>query len=452
MSGATIADRLSEVLRGEPDRLRLAPAFRQRLEDGLATSLAGTAIRAADLPGGIPALNRPDAILLDRAVLDGATADSLALVLAHEAVHAAQRVAPGPGRLDPERDAAEGAVAVLAGRRHRVRARLAPTTAAAWGEDGHYYTCYVVGLMAGVDPEAARLRALFCQMPDEVHEFDATSAFWDMRRVSPPDEDDMRYDRASVSTRLYPGPHGNTAFVQVENPTYTRRRKSHDLAIQAGLHCLTGEKAMLERARRTATFQSIGQADHLTYGLALHAYGDSFAHMRVSDLGPGTAGMYRPGVGHGHDLHEPDLLGGRVNLYGHYVAGLYDRFRAGATSAAPYRRDEVVRGLMGCAAKAGRPEWWDKVRDGPRTDKGCVILRDYAAALPQRIALHPYRPENVAATEWQHWWPTHAASLRRVRPNRTMRQVYDEIAQIALRWAPPALRVYDPKKVDMDLW
>jgi hypothetical protein len=104
------------------------------------------------------------------------------------------------------------------------------------------------------------------------------------------------------------------------------------LDVQLGLHCLTGGDAREEKAFRADVATSLVGGGWLdrdwALGLALHAYGDSFAHVRLDD----TTRMYDWGFGHAVEgwendrWHAPDNLGRaeRRDSYVTYGRGLYD--------------------------------------------------------------------------------------------------------------------------------
>jgi hypothetical protein len=151
-------------------------------------------------------------------------------------------------------------------------------------------------LAAGVQNDKAATRAFFCQMPDEVNQFDATCAGIDYYEnnishyagkahvvMRPP----MSFAGFSQSTdpRTLPSrPLTNAEFVQ---------RNILDQEISVGLHSLSGLISEDERRFRKAILYETA-ADDLKFGLALHAYGDAFAHQDIEFPDK----MYDPIIGH----------------------------------------------------------------------------------------------------------------------------------------------------------
>lgn len=171
-------------------------------------------------------------------------------------------------------------------------------------EAGHYYTVYYVSLAVGFEPEIAFRNAFFAQMPDEVEEFDATNVA--IGAVEP-----------AVGYLLVP-----------DNSLYKntlRGAKEHKnrvmVTIQQGFHCLTGGDSKKETAYRKAIATG-GEylAGSPAFGLNLHAFGDSYAHRVIGNQGV----LYSTGPGHLMDMHKPDQIYRRKDLYIEYVENLWD--------------------------------------------------------------------------------------------------------------------------------
>ena len=104
----------------------------------------------------------------------------------------------------------------------RFRPRLADRGGGprAYSEAGHYYTVYYLLLAAGAQTSDAAEMAFYCQMPDQVIEFDALNAGYDyLARVA----DNTPGDYLKMDDRIVPG----ASF-------------ERDIDIEKGLHCLTG--------------------------------------------------------------------------------------------------------------------------------------------------------------------------------------------------------------------
>ncbi|MBL8589313.1 MAG: hypothetical protein JNK46_12345 [Methylobacteriaceae bacterium] len=295
------------------------------------------------------------------------------LVIAHEIAHAVQqrRAMARPNaarRADGEAEASRAALGALAGAPPVELSPLAPHAPAFWGSAGHYYTVYYVLLAAGVHPETARLRALFCQMPDQVSEFDATSACADYHYVIggavgftgahyyPPDW--VPDQRRLVTTGKV------CRFVTVPGHYESHRQSADernqaimdDFMISAGLHCLTGLKAADETRFRAEVLQHLSSDDHLSVGVALHAYGDSFAHREIS----------RP------DYMYPVLQGHAVEIFdGDKAQDVYHSQSKDARMNVTHLADEIANPLRG---------------------EGNPIYREYVSSLYRLFAGGPNTP------------------------------------------------------------
>jgi hypothetical protein len=230
-------------------------------------------------------------------------------VLAHELAHVVQKRRPAPGRpagggaarILIEAEAHAAAAVVTSGGRFICSVADRPEEPRAWGVAGHYYTAYFILLAAGVDNATAAQMAFFAQMPDQVDELDATSA-------------GIEYMAITTNSGQYGGP----SF-------YDARALARDLDVQMGLHSLTGRGSTEETKLRRERLEG-ADFGSFEFGLAIHPYGDSFAHRRLGD----PSRMYAPPMGHaieavsGRDAHAPDFLQTRPALYREYAEGLYD--------------------------------------------------------------------------------------------------------------------------------
>jgi hypothetical protein len=293
-------------------------------------------------------------------------------VLAHEAVHVAQKRLRRPSRVREaatsrhvqrvEQEADRASDAILQGVRSRCTVADAARRVAFWGEVGHYYTTYYVMLMAGVPADAAYTRAFFCQLPDEVLEFDAVAATQDHRFAAPMETDAYPTGQYLVSRALgeratpnvdcskKPGPcndesagyyyttrqelrltgprRESVALMDVvgEDPGTKSRRLRRNIDVIQGLHCLTGGSNSDQETRLRGNRVIDNWNDLIASGLALHAFGDSFAHRDLKDathLYQGST-VEKSHLGHGFDFHDPDYVSTHASEYKKYCEALYD--------------------------------------------------------------------------------------------------------------------------------
>ena len=213
-----------------------------------------------------------------------------ARVIAHEIVHVIQKRSSTGRRgsvAELELEAELGSHDAIVGRPFQVQFADAAAIPRFWGPAGHYFTCLFVMPGAGVAPRAAFTRAFFCQMPDEVTEFDATEAMKDA---------------------VFTGAQGlvRTEFGSPTAVIEAQARIQEDMQVSAGLHSLSGGSSLAEQGRRKLDLTKLFRSkDHLAVGLAMHAFGDSFAHVQLTD----ETLMYPTGIGHGEEL------------FGHYARG-----------------------------------------------------------------------------------------------------------------------------------
>jgi hypothetical protein len=236
-------------------------------------------------------------------------------ILAHELTHVMQKEL---GRdcqassarsgiiADLEREADEIAFQVLLGKRVQPVTPDRSPDARCWGPAGHYYTVFFAAMMAGLSLDDCKTNAFYAQMPDQVTELDAIPA------------------GKGWGLRLFHAPTNWNADQMVI-----------DAQVQLGLHALTGWSADAETAYRNKILDKLDPGS-FEFGLALHPFGDSYAH-RVLD---GGGRMYKAPVGHlveadlqdatPHDwlrgAHRPDRIELRPKLYREYGLALYDMF------------------------------------------------------------------------------------------------------------------------------
>lgn len=166
--------------------------------------------------------------------------------------------------------------------------------------------------------------------------------------------------------------------------------KEKQLQVSKGLHAPTGLPAADERHNRKKAVEALPLGS-MGLGLALHAYGDAFAHQKLSASEIGisplllntligdSSKMYDPGVGHAKDLHAPDEIARRQGLYVSYATEVYDLLAAKTSPGTTPKmtRDDFVdavtrvasitdeakqieelRSLIGLSASDYAPEKW----------------------------------------------------------------------------------------------
>ncbi len=375
---------------------------RERLEWAYGCSLAGVRVHAgarADAvcgDAGAPAFAWRDHVVLSAAAAR-LPAPARERVVAHEVAHVAQKRLAAGGRFSPsrrpgggaavEREAHAAAAAACAGRRHAIRVPSAPEAVDRWGPAGHYYTVNYVARAAGVDAGRAERLAFYAQMADQVAEFDAIAVAKAAGLTAGVNAATVELVAAAprlllpipeailASSSLFMSPFGGGAggtggtpssgaigivqrsFESVTGVGWARALAVIDylITIHVGLHCLTGGPSAIARsvvARNVRAFVVEGIRDGgMKLGLALHAYGDTYAHSRLDD----PARLYEYGLGHLLDMHEPDDISHpkRRPLYRDYGLGMYELLRPLAGGTPKLTADELGERLDAVAAIAG---------------------------------------------------------------------------------------------------
>ena len=459
--------------------------FRSRMERAFGECFADVVIRrshAVDAHfGGVAAT-------VDQNILIGDGFFSLTpprreIVLAHELAHVVQKRRPAPASagalLSPryrarlEAEAHLAAVEAIRGGRPACRLPDVPGIPSAWGPAGHYWTCYFVMLAAGVKEDEAQKRAFFCQMPDQVREFDASCAGIDwaeldlgIPRGSPLWGQFPSTDPQSVPTHVVTHvTHARSRFTDFEEYTTTTQyiepvpqtlkaemeQRQLDLDISEGLHSLTGGNASGEVMYRELQLV-LHSDDPLAYGLALHAYGDSYAHQDMSD----SELMYAPIVGHSIGLlrpgeakdttgsyfgramdnaHEPDDISnpkpGRSSLYHFYVRNLY-RIVCSTLGNKPRISQAAV---LDALKKLTDMKFVEMVNGFDDDHKQIIKSSAVRGAIRDslKIAPAPYQPETEPGDYWRRFWPNHSAIITNAN-KRGAQEVFDQVREIGHQW------------------
>jgi hypothetical protein len=225
-----------------------------------------------------------------------------------------------------EREACMAALRVLRGERV---GQVTPDTSSSprlYGPAGHYYTAFYTAMAAGFPYDTASSIAFFTQLPDLVCELDAHVAGndWNLEAFGVYLKSTPQFCADHLLTQEYQRFWQSYTDVSIDQMV-------HDWQIQAGLHSLTGGNAKQEQTKRKNILLNLKPSDVPQFGLAVHAFGDSYAH---SDF-HGGPNMYGPPYGHGvevinhiiradgWDPTDPDRIEKRGPLYIEYGQTLY---------------------------------------------------------------------------------------------------------------------------------
>ena len=355
------------------------------------------------------------------------------LVLAHEVAHVVQRrrsrhatssfsASETDDVLAIEADASRASVASLLGRKAGLRTFDTGRRTAHWSEPGHYYTAYFILLAIGVPNEEAASIAFYTQMPDEVVELDAVPRGQEIigHEVMTVVKDTTQVLLLRPNYSAQVGLTDVLALKRTRTVQTTIRRtpskaastaaKTDDAAlardIQMGLHCLNGASSEAEqrfRKKKLAELCSANRHDKLAIGLALHAFGDSYAHAS-------GATMYPCGPGHlGLHAHAYSDVPGSVSIAfdaGQSVDNVYYR----QSDYLAYCKDlyETVAKSFGTFAKSSRAAWQ------------VPAASDQRVAFGERLRLE-LGAENEATERQSEVWEILSAQLAEISslPNET---------------------------------
>jgi hypothetical protein len=270
-------------------------------------------------------------------------------VLAHELAHVVQKrrgsssavgscAEPCPDAVEAEAHTA--AVAVTSDGRFACALADRSESRRFWGFAGHYYTVYFILLAAGIEDEVAARMALYAQLPDLVAELDATRA-------------GLRY------------------VLDPTVPVWSSLGVTQ-LQIQIGLHALSGRPSSEETKSRSVRLRA-AHLNTFEFGLAIHPYGDSFAHRRLDD----DTRMYNAPLGHFVEVrhlapHDPDFIDHpkRRQHYHDYALGLYGIASRKANLATPLLEKDALRERLDeIASEQGDEAQSEKIREIAERDR-----------------------------------------------------------------------------------
>jgi len=218
----------------------------------------------------------------------------------------------------------------------------------AWGPAGHFYTVYWVARFVGLSDNRAETLAFYAQMPDQVCDLDATCAglAWSASAPIPA--------AGKIRDQVVGGEDRFDSYIN---------------SIQAGLHCLNGRDSgklrpagtkigidfndpypQGEPKRRLANLRKLANNHYLdlSFGLGLHALGDSYAH-RTADghMYMGPKGHFLPGGSIPRNVKEfmgfeVDAIEEHSELYSNYCIDLFraisDRYDPSSSTEERFRR------------------------------------------------------------------------------------------------------------------
>lgn len=226
-----------------------------------------------------------------------------------------------------------------------------------YGPAGHYYTAFYAALAVGLPYATANRIAFYTQLPDLVCELDAIESgkYWGLW---------------AAAVYFEPIPKACSQLLPEEYQKFWQAstdvsidKMLHHWQIQAGLHALTGGDALQETEHRRKILRRFSPIDKeiLQLGLAVHAFGDSYAHRDFHD----GKNMYGPPAGHAADLindplwmegltsgHDPDRIALRKPLYFEYANDLYLELARCSASAPIVKLDEYLGNLQEMASRS----------------------------------------------------------------------------------------------------
>jgi Domain of unknown function (DUF4157) len=299
-------------------------------------------------------------------------------LLAHEVAHVLQRrlQRSSPHRHGDskggllsqlEREANDAARSLILGKRCNAVSPDPDNCGRAFGPVGHYYTVYFICLAAGLPPNAASELAYYAQIADQVWEIDATEVIrkWSRTYLEKTQEDSDSW----LQQRIKGGAPKRSQLDKwlagyVERDIILMMQTPADFIaiVQRGLHCLTGGLSFDETNYRSKRLETGNIGEPVSYGLAIHAFGDSFAHRVKGD----EKRLYLTGAGHAVEAvqtpfqsayefgltgdvtvaHCVDDISFRKDLYRQYGISLYRILCKKASNQPRKLEQEVMKTLV----------------------------------------------------------------------------------------------------------
>jgi hypothetical protein len=186
-----------------------------------------------------------------------------------------------------------------------------------WGAGGHYYTVLIVARAAGYSAQEATKLAFYAQMPDQINEYTAIEGAGGVWNCAAQALDPL--------------------------PWFTRKQR----LTQSVGHALRGGEAAPIRKAYATHFGEL--ASLMEKGVALHSFGDLFAHSYKKD---GKDVLYPTGRGHVLSGHTPDQIGEHYEQYSKYVQALYSMLKSSKKGGKT--NDRLIQDLLTAAYGFGK--------------------------------------------------------------------------------------------------
>ena len=163
---------------------------------------------------------------------------------------------------------------------------------------------------------------------------------------------------------------------------------------------MTGGNAEAETARRRSVLER-ATFDSFEFGLALHPFGDSYAHRTLSN----PKVLYVAPLGHLFDKHKPDQIHARPDLYVRYGQDLYDIVVAKQAGKPRLDRNELGVKLRSFAAISSEPNENAQITQ----IKMGVVIGDASTpnASANFVLTNGYTPEREEPTSWVKYRGVH---------------------------------------------
>jgi hypothetical protein len=389
-------------------------------------------------------------------------------LLAHEVAHVLQkrlrRLSPHrqvdtKGRLSRlEREANDAARSLVLGKRCSELSPDPDDCGRAFGPVGHYYTVYFICLAAGLSPGAASELAFYAQIADQIWEIDATEVIlkWSATYWKRTQEDSEPWLKQHIKGHTPKRSHLDDWLKRyVERDIILMMQCPLDFVaiVQRGLHCLTGGLSFEEASYRSKRLEAGNIGEPVSYGLAIHAFGDSFAHRIRGD----ERRLYLTGAGHAVEAlqtpfgsayeglrtgdvtvaHCVDNISFRRELYTQYGISLY-RILCKKVSNQPRKSEpDVMKTLVVASAHENEGRQRDVLTSEIRTmlgDRQLSLFDADGEAKAWRPDLYKIGPLDFGSKKLLNAL-YHAATWARWRPvgSRVDRWVADELDPLSER-------------------